>query len=107
MSGHMVFGHVDCTTSIINIVQDGDATIFTFTKPLELQYAIVPQGTISIDGISLTIAQIKDNTFSVSIVEHTWQNTTISHKKINDCVNIEADMLAKYVSKALALQTKQ
>ncbi len=106
MGGHMVFGHVDDTTQITDVKQDGDAIIYTFLTPSELTYAIVPQGTVSIDGISLTIAQIKDNTFSVSIVQHTLDNTTIANKKINDYVNIEADMLAKYVSKAIRLQTQ-
>ena len=106
MGGHMVFGHVDDTTQITDVKQDGDAIIYTFLIPSELTYAIVPQGTVSIDGISLTIAQIKDNTFSVSIVQHTLDNTTIANKKINDYVNIEADMLAKYVSKAIRLQTQ-
>jgi len=104
MGGHIVFGHVDCTTTVASIEPDGDSTILMFQISKDVAAYIVPQGTISIDGVSLTIARVSQDTFGVSLVEYTLKHTTLFELKVGDCVNIEGDMLAKYVARAIALQ---
>lgn len=104
MGGHIVFGHVDMTTKVTKITPDGDSTLMMFAIPKDIEAYIVPQGTIAIDGVSLTIARTSETEFGVSLVDYTMEHTTISKLKVGDYVNIEGDMLAKYVAKAISLQ---
>lgn len=99
LSGHIVQGHVDTTGEIIEIKQDGNSHIFTFEIKPELTKYIIGKGSITINGISLTVIDVTDNQFTVGIIPHTWKNTMIQTTKINDLVNIEVDVLAKYIEK--------
>lgn len=97
--GHIVSGHVDGTGTIRQIKKDGIAVWYTVeTKPEILRY-IVEKGSITIDGISLTVAKLGNNDFSVSIIPHTAKETTLSEKKIGDKVNLENDIVGKYIEK--------
>ncbi len=104
ISGHFVYGHVDALTTIKSINKIDNSWEFYFSlsaldnKP-NLKKMIVEKGSIAINGISLTIANVNENFFSVSIIPHTFNNTNLSKLKINDSVNIEFDPLARYISK--------
>ena len=97
ISGHFVYGHVDCVTKIENIQKLDNSWDFSFKKNEKMKKFIVEKGSISINGISLTISKDLKNTFSVSIVPHTFENTNLKIAKEGDSVNIEFDSLARYV----------
>ncbi len=100
--GHLVQGHVDGTARI-TAREPGDAwEVVTFTLPGELAAYVVEKGSITVDGISLTVSAVAPDTFSVSLIPTTLELTTLGHKKIGDAVNLEVDVLAKYVERLLA-----
>lgn len=99
--GHIVSGHIDGTGIISNIKNDGIAVWYTIdTSPDILRY-IVEKGSVAIDGISLTVAAVNDVSFSVSIIPHTASQTILSVKKTGDTVNLENDIVGKYVEKLM------
>jgi riboflavin synthase len=97
MGGHFVQGHVDGIGQIQSLTSDGDATIIRFKAPKELMRYIVLKGFIAVDGTSLTVVDCNADSFSVSLVGFTKQNTILGKKKASDTVNLEVDILAKYV----------
>jgi riboflavin synthase len=97
MGGHFVQGHVDGTGQIQSIKADGEATIITFAAPKELANYIVLKGFIAVDGTSLTVVNRNASSFSVSLVGYTKKHTMLGRKRIGDTVNLEVDILAKYV----------
>ena len=97
VGGHLVQGHVDDTGKVASITRDGEAKLFRFEASPEVIRFTVPKGFIAVDGISLTIVNKDSSSFSVSIVDYTLKNTTLGDKQINDLVNLEADIIAKYV----------
>ncbi|MEK6194058.1 MAG: riboflavin synthase, partial [Deltaproteobacteria bacterium] len=101
LGGHIVSGHVDCIGNLIEIGHEGGYTILNFSVPSELDRYIVEKGSITIDGISLTVNQCSRRTFSVSIIPHTMQATTLGVLKKGGKVNIEVDIIGKYVEKLL------
>ncbi len=101
LSGHVVQGHVDGVGTIKSITEEGNSYLFVFNLPKDLTKYIVPKGSISVNGISLTVIDITDNTFSVGIIPHTWKRTMLHSAKVGDTVNIEVDVLAKYIEKLL------
>ncbi len=105
LDGHIVSGHVDGIATIGNIEKSGDSHIITLNVQPELARFIAPKGSVTLDGISLTINNMKNNDFSVNIIPHTWKNTTLNERKIGDQLNLEIDMLARYVARFLENQT--
>lgn len=101
LGGHILTGHIDCTTQIKSITPGGDSLIFEFGLPSEYSDLIMEKGSIAVEGISLTIAELKENSFTVSIIPFTLQRTTLREKKIKDLVNLEFDLLGKYVKRIL------
>ena len=99
--GHIVSGHIDGTGSIIEIKNDGIAVWLSISAKQEILRYIVEKGSVTLDGISLTVAKVLDNSFSVSIIPHTASQTVLGTKKVGDIVNIENDIIAKYVEKLL------
>lgn len=99
--GHMVSGHIDGTGVISDIKKDGIAVWYTISTKPEIMRYIIEKGSIAIDGISLTVAKVTGNNFSVSIIPHTAQQTILSYKKTGDIVNLENDIVGKYVEKLL------
>lgn len=97
LGGHLVSGHVDCIGQITKIRPESNALIVQIMVPVELMKFIALKGSIAIDGVSLTVQGVSGNTFTVSLIPHTSQETTLRYLKLNDRVNIEADMLARYV----------
>jgi riboflavin synthase len=101
LGGHIVSGHVDGVGEIISVTPDADSHRFSFSVPAELSRQIAAKGSITIDGISLTVNEVDDNTFGVNIIPHTMAVTTIGKKQAGDTVNLEVDMLARYVARLL------
>ena len=101
LGGHLVQGHVNGIGTISEIQKLGEDYLLKIYVPESLERYLIKEGSISINGISLTIADLYKNVVSISIIPHTWQNTNLKYKKINDLVNIEIDILAKYVEKLL------
>jgi len=104
LGGHIVSGHVDCIANVSDKKSAGDFTIFTFTLTEKLGRYIIEKGSITVDGISLTVNECQGNRFSVSIIPHTMQNTTLANLKKGSPVNIEVDVIGKYIEKLLMAQ---
>jgi riboflavin synthase len=101
IGGHLVQGHVDTTGQIRGIRSEGEAKIYTFELPQSFSRYIVAKGSIAIDGISLTVINPRQNTFQISLLAYTLNHTTIGGKREGQRVNIEVDMLAKYIERLL------
>ncbi len=97
LGGHFVTGHVDAVGEILSIYKRGISTEIWVQIPAELQPYLTPQGSITVDGTSLTIAELLPSSFKVSLIPHTLEKTILGLKKTGDLVNIEADILGKYV----------
>ena len=101
LDGHLVSGHIDGTGIISSKVKKSNAWIITINIPIKLGEQMIEKGSIAIDGISLTINKCSNNDFEISVIPHTAKMTTIEAKNAGDEVNIETDMLGKYVEKIL------
>ena len=97
LGGHIVTGHVQTTIRILSIKNE----VWTFSCPAEISKYIVAKGSVTIDGISLTVVEQRDNRFTVAIIPHTFKNTTLQFKKPGDILNIEPDIFSKYIEKHL------
>lgn len=97
LGGHLVQGHVDGTGTVAAIAPEGDALLMRFTAPPEVLRYAVARGFIAVDGISLTIAAKDTDSFSVAVVDYTRTHTTLGDRKAGDVVNLEIDIIAKYV----------
>ncbi|WP_254537178.1 riboflavin synthase [Halomarina litorea] len=102
--GHVVQGHVDGTGEVVSIEQLGDDWTFAFSLPAELRRYVVEKGSITVDGISLTVADLSDDAFAVAIIPATYELTTLSEKSVGDPVHLEVDVVAKYVERLLAAE---
>ncbi len=105
--GHMVAGHIDGTGVITSMTRDDNAIWIVVNTSRDLLKYIVDKGSITIDGISLTVAAVDASGFSVSVIPHTGSNTTLLTKKPGDTVNLETDMVGKYVEKLLHFQAEE
>ncbi|MGO2299964.1 riboflavin synthase [Paucilactobacillus nenjiangensis] len=103
--GHIVAGHVDTTTRVKIIRENENSVQMTFVYPASLQGQIVAEGSIAINGTSLTVATVGANEFSISLIPHSLTQTNFGQLKIGDQVNLETDMLAKYVQSLLGGKT--
>jgi riboflavin synthase len=101
LDGHFVQGHVDATGLIEDLRQEGDSWWLTIAYPPPLAQFIVRKGSIAVDGISLTVAGIDDKRFDVQVIPYTWSHTSLQHAREGDSVNIECDILGKYVARAV------
>lgn len=101
LGGHMVQGHVDGTGKLISTTREGNAYRCRFRFPRELGRYIAMKGSICVDGISLTVAGLGDDWFEVAVIPHTWRETTLAELGSGDRVNLEVDVLAKYVERLL------
>ena len=99
--GHIVSGHIDGTGTIRRIRRDQNAVRFAIEAPASIMALIVQRGSVAIDGISLTVAELAADAFEVSIIPHTIEQTTLSHRKPGDAVNLENDVVGKYVQRLL------
>lgn len=101
--GHIVSGHIDGTGKIESIQKDDNAVWYTIKAPQEIMHYIVEKGSIAIDGISLTVANTDSDSFKVSIIPHTLKETILSEKREGDIVNLENDIVGKYIEKFITL----
>lgn len=107
LDGHIVSGHVEGLGTISEQRPEGIAVVVTISTPPELLKYIIKKGSIAIDGISLTVTEVTDTSFSVSLIPHTAKETTLGLKKVGDSVNLETDILGKYVERMLNWNQKQ
>ena len=102
--GHIVSGHIDGVGSIKSMKKDDNAIILTIEVSKHLMKYIVEKGSVAVDGISLTVASLTDNTFSIAVIPHTLKETVLYYKKEGDKVNIENDVIGKYVERLLTFK---
>ena len=102
--GHIVSGHIDGVGSIKSMKKDDNAIILTIEVHRSLMKYIVEKGSVTVDGISLTVASLTDNTFSIAVIPHTLKETVLYYKKEGDKVNIENDVIGKYVERLLTFK---
>ena len=98
ISGHFVFGHVDDTSKLVSIKKVGDSHEIKLEISKKIKKFIAKKGSVSINGISLTVNQVKNNFIVINIIPFTWLNTNLKGLKIGDRINLEVDMLARYVT---------
>jgi riboflavin synthase len=101
LGGHFVLGHVDGVAKLQSLRMDSGSYWLEFTLPPEIAPFVIHKGSIAVDGISLTIAELRDDRFAVQIIPHTWVTTTLSELKVGDRVNLEADVLGKHVARLM------
>ena len=104
LGGHIVSGHIDGTGTILSIREDANAVWFTVGADRTLLDYVVEKGSIAMDGISLTVAAVTDQNFSVSLIPHTRAVTNLASKKVGDPLNLETDIIGKYVEKFVSLR---
>lgn len=97
--GHIVLGHVDGVGTITGIEPEGDSVRFSFEAPEKLQYFIASKGSLAVNGISLTVNEVEENRFGVNIIPHTREMTNLGAAQVGDRVNLEVDVLARYVAR--------
>ena len=107
LGGHIVSGHIDGIGEIVSLVKEDNATWVSIKSSSEILKYVVEKGSIAIDGISLTVAYIDSEIFKVSIIPHTGEETILLKKKCGDTVNLECDVIGKYVEKLLGLAKKE
>ena len=107
LDGHIVSGHVEGLGTISAQRPEGIAMVVTISAPPELLKYIIKKGSIAIDGISLTVTEVTETSFSVSLIPHTAKETTLGFKKVGDSVNLETDILGKYVERMLTWNSSQ
>ncbi len=106
LGGHMVSGHVDGIGIIRKLEPQGIAMVMTISTKSSITEGIIEKGSVAIDGISLTVVSVEEEAFSVSLIPHTIQETNLAHKKPGSTVNLETDMIGKYVKKFLTSETR-
>ena len=104
LDGHIVQGHVDCTAACIEIAEKAGSWEFTFTFPGKFAASIIEKGSITVNGISLTCFNIKNDRFTVAIIPYTYEHTNMSSIKKGDTVNIEWDVVGKYVARLMEIK---
>lgn len=102
LGGHIVQGHVDCIGRVLSIAQRNGDVALTLARPDGIDFPMVEKGSIAINGVSLTIAQLDGSSVTVCIIPHTWEHTALRHLRAGARVNLEADIIGKYVSALLA-----
>jgi riboflavin synthase len=105
LGGHLVLGHVDGMGQVRHIYPEGEALRLEVNVPENLQQMLVPKGSIAVDGVSLTVADLLPAGFWVSLIPHTLGATTLQHRRAGDSVNLETDIIGKYVSRLMGLDT--
>ncbi len=101
LGGHFVLGHVDTTGTIESIEELSGSHFVTISFPDEFKHYLIYVGSVAIDGVSMTVARLEENRFSVGVIPHTWQETIFSEKRKGDKVNLEFDVLGKYVERIM------
>lgn len=106
LDGHLVTGHIDCVGRLESRISKGNALLLTFSLPTDHIRLLVEKGSVAIDGISLTVNTVEDSRFTVAIIPHTLEKTTLASLSSGQPVNIETDIIGKYVARLVAPQQK-
>ena len=101
LDGHLVYGHVDGMGEVVSMTPEGGSVRFVFEAPADLARFVAAKGSVAIDGISLTVNEVTGNRFGINVISHTQAVTTLGRAKIGQRVNLEVDMLARYVARLL------
>ena len=101
LGGHFVLGHIDTTGKVEDVKELSNSHWLTISFPEKFKQYLIYVGSVAIDGVSMTVAELKDKSFSVGIIPHTWKETIFADKKIGDTVNLEFDVLGKYVERII------
>ena len=101
LGGHLVQGHVDATTTVDRVEAEGDSYWIGFALPSEFSHLLVAKGSIAVNGVSLTVAHLEPARFEVMIIPFTWEHTNLSALQVGSAVNLECDMVGKYVARAV------
>jgi riboflavin synthase len=97
LGGHFVMGHVDGVAKISGVIKQGEAELITFESSPEIVRMVVPKGSVAIDGISLTPTDRKDSTFTIAVIPHTLEKTTLANARVGEEINVEIDIFALYI----------
>jgi len=106
LGGHIVFGHVDAVGEILALAPVGESHRLEVRVPASLAPLIAVKGSIAVDGISLTVNEVGDDRFVCNIIPHSWRHTNLAERRPGDAVNLEVDMLARYVARQLAFRAQ-
>ena len=104
LGGHIVTGHVDAVAVIVERFEDGNAVRFVVEAPAQLQKFIAPKGSVALNGVSLTVNEVEGARFGISLIPHTLQQTNWKNLVVNDKINLEVDLLARYVARMYQLE---
>ncbi len=107
LGGHLVSGHIDGQANLIAIHPQGEMVELTFQVPETLTAWMIEKGSVALDGISLTIASLRETSFTVAVIPHTLNRTTLGTRKVGDTLNLETDMIGKYVKRFLTRSEKE
>ena len=99
LGGHIVTGHVDAVAKLVRAAPEGESTRMVFSAPADIIRFIAPKGSVALDGVSLTVNEVEGNSFGVNIIPHTQTVTTLGRLKPGDGVNLEVDLMARYVAR--------
>ena len=106
LGGHLVQGHVDCIGTVANITKQSESYVLKINYPSEIDKYIVEKGSVTIDGISLTVAKNLNYSFEVAVIPHTFENTNLKYKTTGAVINLEVDQIARYIEKLLKSESK-
>ena len=107
LGGHFVLGHIDTTGKIEAIQELSNSHWITISFPDKFKHYLIYVGSVAIDGVSMTVAELKNNVFSVGVIPHTWKETIFANKKVGDTINLEFDVLGKYVERIMEGKSPQ
>ena len=99
LGGHIVSGHVDGLAEVLSITPDGDSHVIRFHVPADLAMFVAPKGSVTLDGVSLTVNDVTDDSFTINVIAHTWDVTQFGVLTVGQKMNMEIDMLARYVAR--------
>jgi riboflavin synthase len=105
LGGHMVSGHVDAVGQVMTIAADGASWRYAFAMPKEIAHYVAHKGSITINGVSLTVNEVSDGSFTVNLVPHTLQETNLGELRVGSIVNLEVDVIARYLERLLTGQS--
>ncbi len=106
LGGHFVLGHIDTIGKVEDVKELSNSHWLTISFPEKFKQYLIYVGSVAIDGVSMTVAELKNNSFSVGIIPHTWKETIFADKKIGDTVNLEFDVLGKYVERIMETKSE-
>ena len=106
LDGHLVLGHVDDTVTLLEVKREGEFFLFRFSLPSHLARYVAEKGSVAVDGISLTVKEVLGDAFTVAVIPHTFHHTNLQYRKPGDRLNLEVDVIARYVERLMGKEEK-